>query len=115
MILLGKPLSTQHAYKTTCVNKYARIYITDKGKATRDYWRVQAKEQWGEFPPIQDELEVNIILYFGDKRKRDLDNHLKLVIDALTGVCFEDDSQIIGLHVYKEYDKENPRVEINIV
>jgi Holliday junction resolvase RusA-like endonuclease len=35
-------------------------------------------------------------------------------MDALTGIVYEDDSQITEAYVVKDYDKENPRIEINI-
>lgn len=35
-------------------------------------------------------------------------------MDALTGIAFEDDSQIMEAHVRKDYDKARPRVEIAI-
>jgi len=38
-----------------------------------------------------------------------------LSMDALTGVVWEDDSQIQVAHVYKDFDKDNPRIEIEIV
>lgn len=50
-----------------------------------------------------------------DKRVRDLDNHLKIVFDALTGVVWEDDKQIQEMTIRKDYDKENPRVELDVV
>jgi len=35
-------------------------------------------------------------------------------MDALTGIVWEDDSQIVEALVKKRYDKENPRIEIVI-
>lgn len=45
--------------------------------------------------------------------KPDLDNVLKAVGDALNGVVYEDDSQIIDCHIRKAY-AETPRVEVFI-
>jgi Holliday junction resolvase RusA-like endonuclease len=35
-------------------------------------------------------------------------------MDALPGIAFDDDSQIVEAHVRKGYDKERPRVEVTI-
>jgi len=53
-------------------------------------------------------------LYHGTKRERDIDNFSKLLLDALTGIVYEDDSQIVSLTITKAYDKENPRVDVEI-
>ena len=51
--------------------------------------------------------------YFPDKRKRDAGNYRKLITDALTGLAYDDDSQIA-----EEYwsrigvDRSNPRIEV---
>jgi Holliday junction resolvase RusA-like endonuclease len=44
-----------------------------------------------------------------------LDNFNKLWQDALTGIVYEDDSQIAELHLYRDYDKARPRIEIEVV
>jgi hypothetical protein len=58
--------------------------------------------------------DVSITLYFGSKRKADLDNFNKLSLDALTGVAYSDDSQISTLTIARGYDKVRPRIEIEI-
>lgn len=45
--------------------------------------------------------------------KPDIDNVQKAVMDALTGVWYVDDSQIVESHVGKWYS-ENPRVEVTV-
>ena len=40
-------------------------------------------------------LSVTIELHFSDRRKRDIDNYDKATLDALKGIAYEDDSQII--------------------
>lgn len=42
----------------------------------------------------------------------DIDNHLKAVLDALNGICFTDDRQVIEGHVY--LFKGDPQIEIQL-
>jgi Holliday junction resolvase RusA-like endonuclease len=46
-------------------------------------------------------------------KKPDMDNIMKIVADALNGVAFHDDSQIVDCMVRKFYS-DNPRVEITV-
>ena len=46
-------------------------------------------------------------------KKPDLDNLVKLVLDAYNGVLYDDDSQIISLSLSKMYSS-TPGIEINI-
>jgi hypothetical protein len=52
---------------------------------------------------------------FKTKRRCDLDNQNKLMLDALTGIAYEDDSQISSLHLSRAYDATNSRMEITCV
>jgi Holliday junction resolvase RusA-like endonuclease len=47
-------------------------------------------------------------------RPCDWDNLSKLTTDALNGLAWEDDSQILEAHVIKGMDRENPRTCIRI-
>ena len=38
----------------------------------------------------------------------------KLILDALTGIAYEDDSQIARLHLHREFDRACPRIEISV-
>ncbi len=60
--------------------------------------------------------EVRMVLHFfrGDRRRCDWDNLAKTVTDAINGVAYEDDSQIVQAHVFKDVDLENPRTEVEI-
>jgi crossover junction endodeoxyribonuclease RusA len=46
------------------------------------------------------------------RKQGDLDNALKVLIDSLRGVAFEDDSQIVELHAARFEDKADPRVMV---
>jgi hypothetical protein len=53
--------------------------------------------------PLQGDIVVSITLYF-DTKRADLDNFNKLLLDALTGIAYDDDSQIAELHLMRAYD-----------
>lgn len=38
----------------------------------------------------------------------DLDNLVKLVLDALNGIAYADDAQIVRIHAFKKYSEEYP-------
>lgn len=109
IILKGNALSTNHIYKRHGFT----IYMSGEGKAMKEQYQWEITNQWKGSLTYKD-LEIEIKLYFGDKRKRDIDNYNKLVLDAMTGIVYGDDKQITVLHLYKDYDKNNPRVEVGI-
>jgi Holliday junction resolvase RusA-like endonuclease len=88
--------------------------MTPEGKAIKAGYELEARSQWRR-KPLEEDVELWITLYFGTKRKADLDNFNKLSLDALTGIVYTDDSQIHSLHIERAYDKVNPRIEIEIV
>lgn len=46
-------------------------------------------------------------------KKPDLDNIAKIISDALNGIAYNDDKQIVHLKVTKKYNK-TPHVKVNI-
>ena len=52
---------------------------------------------------------------FRPQRRGDLDNRIKVLLDALNGIAYEDDGQVVELHAYLGDDKKNPRVELEVV
>lgn len=70
--------------------------------------------QWQE-DPMTGPIDIDIDLYndrvcvtiveqvpYDDRKLRaDIDNYAKLILDALNGVAFEDDSQIVSMSVSK--------------
>ncbi len=111
--LLGEPKSNQHIYKITARGRFASMYMSKEGKMIKDSYILQSRLQWGKLCLIGDVI-VDIKLYFGTKRKADIDNFGKLLLDSLTGIVWEDDSQIVKMTVEKFYCKENPRIEVEV-
>ena len=53
--------------------------------------------------PLEGRLAVHIALFPPDRRKRDVDNVLKSLLDACEHAgCYENDSQIDELHVIRQ-------------
>jgi Holliday junction resolvase RusA-like endonuclease len=79
----------------------------------KDSYIAQASEQY-KWTILLCDIVIEANIYYGDKRIRDIDNYNKLWMDALSGILYKDDKQIIGLMLYKHYDKENPRIIIDV-
>lgn len=112
-ILKGNPISTQHIYKSTCRGKFATVYMSKEGKELKESYQWQVKSQYKGKPLIKD-IDLRVELFFGDNRKRDIDNYNKILLDAFTGILWEDDSQIQSLLIVKNKDIKNPRIEIQL-
>lgn len=62
-----------------------------------------------------DKVKVNLTLNFKDKRKHDIDNYCKGIFDALTGILWDDDGQIVSLHIDRNLgtgEKDNFILEV---
>jgi len=68
-----------------------------------------------DYKTLCGKVRVEITLYPPDKRKRDLDNYLKGVLDALTHVgIWEDDSQIDELTIKRGIIVKGGYVDVSI-
>lgn len=73
-----------------------RTYIKQGGKD----FRLEVKSIIGLVEPFCDDIYLKVDVYFPDKRKRDLDNILKALQDALAHArVYKDDTQIAHLEV----------------
>ncbi len=111
---LSYPPSTNH-YKTLgrlTTTKIGKVYQQRRNSPAtkRFYWEawtkiLALKAREGLSIPLQSTiaLEVHVDLYPPDKRRRDIDNSLKVLLDSLQrGGLIEDDSQIHRLVVEKK-------------
>ena len=60
------------------------------------------------------EFAVTLRAFVGTLRTIDCDNIAKAALDAIKGVAFPDDRQVVRLVVEKRLDRERPRVEVEI-
>jgi Holliday junction resolvase RusA-like endonuclease len=85
-------------------------------KATAEYERYLRDflaPRW-ERKPLTEPLSVQMYFYRDTRRRVDLDNLIKSVLDAMQGLVFVDDYQIVRISAEKRYDAEFPRVEVTI-
>ena len=83
----------------------------------------QAKKEWIALctylrkppKPIEKSL-ITITFYFKDKRRHDADNYQKFLLDGLVhaGIIVDDDFEHITVTCKGDYDKQEPRTEIEI-
>ena len=106
LTLTTMPISTNKLYQ-------GRRFLTKEGKANKEAISWEAKAQWMPRKPITGKIATTARLYFKDGRMLDIEN-LKALWDSLSGIVYEDDRQIHELHIFKEIDKQRPRVEITI-
>lgn len=109
-----------HAYEPASITLYKRVVADTYHK------------HFGQIDPTPKPVAIDVVFYRPIQKsiskierqrrllgqslptvKPDIDNYVKAILDALNGVAFKDDSQIIKLKAKKLYS-ENPRTEIEI-
>ncbi len=85
------------------VSADARSYRTGAGMVARHQG----------IAPFTGKVAMYIELYRPQK-SGDLDNRIKILCDALKGVAYNDDDQIIEIHARLHDDKANPRCEVEV-
>lgn len=85
-------------------------------KETIEAEAIVAETYWAKTDiRFENQVVISIDFYNGNRRRRDIDNMAKLVLDALQGVAFDDDFQVVGLNLRKFLTtKEKARTEIAI-
>jgi len=64
--------------------------------------------------PVRGPIVLDADFFLGNRRKVDWDNLSKLVCDALNGIVWDDDSQIVRAYVGKFVDRVSPRTELRV-
>lgn len=84
-------------------------------KRTLDYEKkVAALALQAGAKPSKERLKLRVIFYFSDKKKRDIDNCIKSILDGLNKVAWEDDEQIqyLSARKYNEMTESKTFIEI---
>lgn len=90
-----------------------RLIYTDVAAAYRTEQGLRLNQI--DTTPLRGPCVVWMYVYMRYPRKGDHHNNHKLVLDLLEGRAYENDSQIVSLHIERCYDKHNPHVEIEVI
>ena len=115
------------------VGNYVQTYTPDETASYENLVKVEYQNQCAYMFDREDPLTMQIIAYYGipksvSKKKRnqmldgeilplkkpDADNVLKVIADALNGVAYHDDVQLVTVHIDRAY-ADVPRVEVTII
>lgn len=89
-----------------------RTHRSHEANDYRDYVTLLCRTAGIE--PLEGEIAVRVAFY-RPSRRFDLDNVFKQLFDALQGVAYHNDSQIVAIHATRHDDRECPRVEIEVL
>lgn len=114
-LTLPLPPTVNHMYITTPSG--ARV-LTEEAKA----WVVEAgfealrqrKKQGWEKVEKGVQLYADLYFFFPNRRRRDSHNSMKILLDALEKILYEDDQFVLPRVQEVLLDRENPRLELNI-
>ena len=132
LTIYGEPVA-QGRPRFSTQGGFARAYDPAKSRDYKDYIKLAASQQM-QTPPLDGALTLSLCVYrqipksmakkhrplaengvLRPTTKPDLDNYVKGIKDALKGICWNDDGQIVA---YKEpfgkYYSATPRIEIVI-
>lgn len=103
-----RPTTAKH---TNAKRPRVYMYLTAVGKQ----YKTAVIKRIGKHCPTNKRLKLTAVIHFNDKRKSDLDNRLKGLLDALeyAGV-YEDDSQIDELHIYRGDVVKGGMIEVEV-
>jgi Holliday junction resolvase RusA-like endonuclease len=73
-------------------------------------YKQQVFLQLRNYEPLRGDVAVNFTV-FRPMKRGDLDNFTKVMFDALKGLVWLDDSQVVEIHSFRADDKQYPRVE----
>ncbi len=129
----GEPVA-QGRPRATTINGRVRLYDPVKSKNYKEHVRLvaQSARHRAGIRLFTGPLRVRMVIHrkiptrFRKREKElasvgkirpttkpDSDNYSKSLLDAMNGIIYEDDSQVVDLSVSKFYS-ENPRVEIRV-
>jgi len=88
------------------------IFIKAAGRRYRERCAADVREQNCKVQ-VSDSLHVTLVLHAPDRRRRDLDNYQKCLLDALTHAgVWEDDSQLEQMAVFRGHPVSGGKVAI---
>lgn len=109
---LPMPPSANVYWRNVVIRGVARTLVSEDAK--------NYKKEIGELAhrlgmrPAKGNVVITLQVY-RNQASGDLDNRIKVTLDALRGIAFEDDDQVTEIHAYRHDDKGNGRIVISVI
>ena len=107
-LILPYPPSANLYWRTT---RRGHTYVSPEAKAYKA--RVRWLALGARVKPLAGPVSLSLAVY-RPRRAGDLSNRIKVLEDALQGVAYADDSQVVELHALRLEDAADPRVEVTV-
>lgn len=131
-LIINKTPQPQSRPRFTARGRYVHAYENKKITMYKHMVAATYQSYFGSVKPTEKAIAVDVVFYRPVQKsiskierqrrltgkslpaiKPDIDNYVKAILDALNGVAFRDDKQIISLNAKKLYS-DKPRTEIEI-
>lgn len=110
------PPSVNHVYRTFTANGRAMVTMTKVGHRYKEAVAKTFEANLGNARPPAPYYALTLRAFPPDRRKHDVDNMLKVLIDAIFAAIGANDNDLIDLHITKpppdEQPDGSPRVEM---
>ena len=135
-IIPGPPQGKARPKVTRTKNGFSHTYTPDKTVAYEELVRQRFRQAWKQQGiPFPGTIPVRVIItaYFqppksaGQTKRADMlagickptkrpdvDNIIKIVLDALNGFAWHDDAQVTTVYVLKTYTDDEPHVKVSL-
>ncbi len=114
IVIEGTPPSVNHLYGHRAMGKRVIKYKLPRAKEYTKQLGEAFLKKYPKHLPFLGQCEMLIRVYYGNRRKRDIDNVGKVVLDSFNKLVYDDDSQIKRLVLEKLYLKGKGKTEIVI-
>jgi Holliday junction resolvase RusA-like endonuclease len=97
------------AYKPKDVKEF-EAYVQEVADKARQEYEAATCVIW----PTDKKYRLILTVTFGDKVRRDVQNTFSCICDALEGIVYDDDCQIVEIYGKKEYEKDTWKFKIDV-
>ena len=115
-LILTIPPSVNHCYKNFNVMGRRNRVLTPLARAWKEeaYYIANAlahREGW-RVPEPEEKIVLEVVAFWPDGRRRDMNNTHKLFCDALEGALYLDDKMVLVRDMDFSVDRKRPRLEV---